>query len=147
MVSESARFMTERLESNLETQKATLGLYREIEHVVFRAADGAEEDGVDLLRLGHRGVGQGRAVRVVGRAAHEVLAHVEGEAALRAVPVDDLADLCHDLWADAVAGRADYRFSDAERLGNVAILEALVRSSESGRPEAVSPYAEPMQPA
>ena len=47
----------------------------------------------------------------------------------------------YEHWADAVAERADYRFSNAERLGNVAILEALVRSSESGRPEPVSQYA------
>ena len=47
----------------------------------------------------------------------------------------------YEHWADAVAGRADYRFSNAERLGNVAILEALVVSSESGRPEAASQYS------
>jgi len=46
----------------------------------------------------------------------------------------------YEHWADAVAGRADYRFSDVERLGNVAVLEALVRSSESGRPEPVERY-------
>jgi predicted dehydrogenase len=46
----------------------------------------------------------------------------------------------YEHWADAVAGRADYRFSNAERLGNVAILEALVRSAESGRPEPVAQY-------
>jgi predicted dehydrogenase len=47
----------------------------------------------------------------------------------------------YEHWADAVAGRAEYRFSNAERLGNVAILEALVRSAESGRSEPVSQYA------
>jgi predicted dehydrogenase len=47
----------------------------------------------------------------------------------------------YEHWADAVAGRAEYRFSNAERLGNVAILEALVRSADSGRPEPVAQYA------
>jgi predicted dehydrogenase len=47
----------------------------------------------------------------------------------------------YEHWADAVAGRVDYRFSNAERLGNVAILESLVRSSENGQPEAVAQYA------
>ncbi len=47
----------------------------------------------------------------------------------------------YEHWADAVAGRAEYRFNNAERLGNVAILEAVVKSSESGRPEPVTRYA------
>jgi predicted dehydrogenase len=47
----------------------------------------------------------------------------------------------YEHWADAVAGRAAYRFSNAERLGNVAVLEAVVRSAETGRPEAVPQYA------
>jgi hypothetical protein len=49
-------------------------------------------------------VGQRRAVRVIGRAADKVLAHVEGDA-LRAEPVDDLAHLGHDFGADPVAGQ------------------------------------------
>ncbi len=47
----------------------------------------------------------------------------------------------YEHWADAVAGRAEYRFDNAERLGNVAILEAVVKSSESGKPEPVTRYA------
>ena len=47
----------------------------------------------------------------------------------------------YEHWADAVAGRAEYRFNNAERLGNVAILEAVVKSSESGKPEPVTRYA------
>jgi len=43
-------------------------------------------------------------------------------------------------WADAVAGDVDYRFSNQERLGNIAILEAVVRSAESGESEAVTQY-------
>jgi predicted dehydrogenase len=47
----------------------------------------------------------------------------------------------YEHWADAVAGRVEYRFNNAERLGNVAILEAVVKSSESGNPEPVTRYA------
>lgn len=46
----------------------------------------------------------------------------------------------YEHWADAVAGRIPYRFSNAERLGNVAILEAVVRSADRGRPESVVRY-------
>jgi predicted dehydrogenase len=47
----------------------------------------------------------------------------------------------YEHWADAVAGRVPYRFTNEERLGNVAVLEAVVRSAESGRPERVAEYA------
>jgi hypothetical protein len=87
-----------------QAQEPTLGLHGEVEHVVFRPAHGAQQDRVDLLRLGHRRVGERRAVGVIGRAADEVLADVEGDA-LRAEPVDDLAHLGHDLGADPVAGQ------------------------------------------
>jgi len=35
-------------------------------------------------------------------------------------------------WADAVAGRGGYRFTDSQRIGNVAVLEAIAKSVESG---------------
>ena len=45
----------------------------------------------------------------------------------------------YEHWADAVEGRCEYRFSNREKLGNVAILEALVDSAERGGiPVAVS---------
>ena len=47
----------------------------------------------------------------------------------------------YEHWADAVAGRVPYRFTNEQRLGNVALLEAVVRSAESGQPEAVAEYA------
>jgi predicted dehydrogenase len=40
-------------------------------------------------------------------------------------------------WADAVAGRAAYRFTDAEKLHAIQILEGVLRSLESGSPVAV----------
>jgi len=47
----------------------------------------------------------------------------------------------YEHWADAVAGRAEYRFTNRQRLGNVAILEAVVRSAEAGKPEPVAQYS------
>lgn len=47
----------------------------------------------------------------------------------------------YEHWADAVAGRVPYRVTNEERLGNVAILEAVVRSAESGKPEPVAQYS------
>lgn len=35
-------------------------------------------------------------------------------------------------WADAVAGRGSYRFTDEERVGNVALLEAIAKSVRDG---------------
>ena len=47
----------------------------------------------------------------------------------------------YEHWADAVAGRIPYRFTNEQRLGNVAVLEAVVRSAESRKPETVVQYA------
>jgi predicted dehydrogenase len=46
----------------------------------------------------------------------------------------------YEHWADAIAGDVQYRFSNEERLGNIAVLEAVVSSAESGKPEAVAQY-------
>ena len=35
-------------------------------------------------------------------------------------------------WADAVAARGGYRFTDAQRIGNVALLEAIAKSVQCG---------------
>ncbi|MGI9379565.1 MAG: hypothetical protein ACR2OW_07905, partial [Methyloligellaceae bacterium] len=40
-------------------------------------------------------------------------------------------------WVDAVEGRGTYRFTDEQRIGNVAILEAVAKSVESGNWENV----------
>lgn len=47
----------------------------------------------------------------------------------------------YEHWADAVAGRTTYRFNNRQRLGNVAVLEAVVRSAEAGTPEPVAQYS------
>ena len=35
-------------------------------------------------------------------------------------------------WVDAVEGRCDYRFTDVQRVGNVAVLEAIAKSVSTG---------------
>ena len=44
-------------------------------------------------------------MRVVGAAADQILLDLERQAAICREPADDLADLRHDLRADAVAGQ------------------------------------------
>ena len=43
-----------------------------------------------------------------------------------------------EAWADAVEGKGTYRFTDEERIGNTAVLEALSRSVASGVTEKVT---------
>ena len=71
----------------------------------FRAADGAEQHGVGLLRPLHGGVGDRDLMGVVGRAADEVGLGLEGCDAAPAEPGDELLDLARDLRPDAVAGQ------------------------------------------
>jgi predicted dehydrogenase len=42
-----------------------------------------------------------------------------------------------EAWADAVEGRSEYRFTNAQRVHNVAILEAIAKSVKSGKWETV----------
>lgn len=49
----------------------------------------------------------------------------------------DTVKLNLEEWADAVAGKKKYRFTDVERIGNAALLDAIVKSTRSGKPEKV----------
>mgnify|MGYP006158241359 CR=1 FL=1 len=69
-----------------------------------KAANGAQQHRVHLLRLCHGGIGQRRAMCVIGAAAHKVFGHVEFDPALGVEPADDLFHLGHDFGTDAVAG-------------------------------------------
>jgi predicted dehydrogenase len=42
-----------------------------------------------------------------------------------------------EAWADAVEGRSEYRFTNEQRVQNVAILEAIAKSVKSGHWEKV----------
>jgi predicted dehydrogenase len=39
-----------------------------------------------------------------------------------------------DLFAQAIGGRAEYVFTDEQKIGNIAVLEAIARSAAEGRP-------------
>ncbi len=41
-----------------------------------------------------------------------------------------------DAFADAVEGRAPYPFTRAEKLGNIAVMDAIIESARTGRPVA-----------
>jgi predicted dehydrogenase len=51
-------------------------------------------------------------------------------------PTDTVLANLHD-WADAVEGRGTYRFTRRQKLHNIEILEAIVQSAASGRPQPV----------
>ena len=92
----------EEAEILAQAQQPGLGP-RGIGHVrPFRAADGAEQDRVGGLRPGHRGLGDGDLVGVVGGAADEIGLGLEADAGL-AEEGGDLLHLPHDFGADAVA--------------------------------------------
>ena len=46
-------------------------------------------------------------------------------------------DKFFEAWADAVSGKKPYRFTNEERIANVAVLEALATSTKTGKPERV----------
>ena len=49
-------------------------------------------------------------------------------------PVDTVIANLHD-WAGAVEGHSEYRFTRQQKLHNIQILDAIVRSAASGRPQ------------
>ena len=49
----------------------------------------------------------------------------------------DTVKMNFEAWADAVAGKKKYMFTDVERIGNAAFLDALTKSAKSGKPEKV----------
>ena len=97
----------EQAEVLAQPQKPGLGAYRVGHAVPLGAADGAEDDRVGLLRLLHRGVGDGDAVLVVGGAADEVGLGRELGAARLVEEVDDALDLGDGFNADPVAGKEE----------------------------------------
>lgn len=60
-----------------------------------------------------------------------------GEPSTRVLAGTDSVKANLHEWADAVEGRAEYRFTDAQRVGNIAVLEAVTKAAESGHWETV----------
>ena len=92
-----------------QAQKPPLGLDREIEVVIGRAAHGAEKHGIHFLRLRHGFIGERHAMGIIGRPPHKIFADIEVKAAFCAEPFDDLVYFGHDLGADAIAGKDEER--------------------------------------
>ena len=88
-----------------QAQQATLGLQAEIQIVILRAADSSQKDGIHLLRLFHRGVGQRHTVFVIGSTPDKILADIKGQITIGTEPINHLADFGHNFGADAVAGQ------------------------------------------
>ena len=70
----------------------------------------------------------------VDRGKPTYLTHVDADGKRRheTYQATDTVTQNFEAWADAVEGRRPYRFSDEELIGNIALLEALVRSSRRG---------------
>jgi predicted dehydrogenase len=58
----------------------------------------------------------------------------EGEIETQTFQDVDTVKLNFEAWADAISGIADYPFTRAQKLGNIAVFEAICQSAESGLP-------------
>ena len=68
---------------------------------------------------------------------HMTVSITGGKRTHRVYKPRDTVKMNFEAWADAVAGKKKYMFTDVERIGNVAVLEALVKSTRSGKRERV----------
>ena len=93
----------EQVEFLAQPQDRQLRAKLESKLLPFRSTDRAEQDGIGILRLLHRLVGDRRAARIDRGAAHQIVRDVERDHAAAVHPVDDATHLAHHLGADAVA--------------------------------------------
>ena len=68
---------------------------------------------------------------------HMTICDKSGKRDLKVFEFTDTVTKNFDHWADAVQGKVNYRFSDTERISNVAVLEALAKSTLTGNAELV----------
>lgn len=68
---------------------------------------------------------------------HMTIGNNDGKRETRIYQPADTVMLNLHQWADAVAGKGTYCITDEQRIANVAVLEALARSTETGRAEKV----------
>lgn len=78
------------------------------------------------------GRGAGRGQRRQGPAVDAVQADSSGTRSLCSFEPTNTVRMNFEAWAEAVEGRAAYRFTPAQLLANVQVLEAVIRSSENG---------------
>lgn len=68
---------------------------------------------------------------------HMYIGTVAGKRTKKVYKPRDTVKMNFEAWADAVSGKKPYRFTNEERIANVAVLEALATSSKTGKPERV----------
>jgi len=68
---------------------------------------------------------------------HMYIGTADGKRQKRIYKPRDTVKMNFEAWADAVAGKKQYRFNDEQRIANVAVLEALSTSVKTGKPERV----------
>lgn len=68
---------------------------------------------------------------------HMTIGTDDGKRATRIYQPRDTVLLNLHQWADAVAGKGTYCITDEQRIANVAVLEALARSTQTGKAEKV----------
>jgi predicted dehydrogenase len=66
------------------------------------------------------------------------LQHKDGRRETRDYQWSDTVRENLELFAGAIAGRADYPFTDAQKIANIATLEAICRSAADNRPIAIA---------
>jgi predicted dehydrogenase len=72
-----------------------------------------------------------------GGKTHLITCEKDGVQHSQTFPAKDPVRANLEEWADAVLNGGDYRFKDEQRIGNVALLEAIAKSVESGAWESV----------
>ena len=87
-----------------------------------------EQGWVDIHEMAH-GAAPGET--------HMTICNKAGERELKIFQPIDTVTLNFDSWAAAAEGNGTYRFNDMERISNVAVLEALARSTQTGQAELV----------
>ncbi len=136
LVADRGTEVGEELQMLAQTEDRLLGPQRALELVVLPVADGAEQHRVGLAGELERGIGQGVAMRLVGRTADGGLLHLE----LQVERVEHLQRLGDDLGADAVAGQ------DCDLHESISLLAGPVRPAHcttTWRPARASARAVP----
>jgi hypothetical protein len=64
----------------------------------------------------------------------------DDEQAVRLIGTRNVVRANIEEWARAALGQGTYRFTDEQRFGNVAVLEAIIRSAENGTVEKVAQF-------
>jgi predicted dehydrogenase len=68
--------------------------------------------------------------------------HKDGRREVQEFAWEDAVRTNLELFADAIETGAPYPFTDAQKIGNIAVLEAICRSAAENRPVAVAPVRE-----